>query len=397
MMWVTLLRMKDEAAEAIRRFTAGTEMESGQRLRTLRTDRGGEFTSAEFAAYCAKRGTGRHLTAPYSPQQNGVVERRNQTIIGMARSMLKGMGVPASFWGEAVSTAVHILNRSFTRSVDGQTPFEAWHGHKPDVQYLRVFGCRAHVKITRPGLKKLDDRSVPAVFLGYEPGSKAYMLYDPVAKRILVSRDVVFDEGHAWDWQSASEPVITSEFVMESTDYGGDVSAPVSATAADDIEPQEQSSPDAAEPSTPWVDTDDLEFATPPTAPDPELFDAEDDTEAPHRYRRVADLHGDRLFLTSAEEPACVADAERDPCWSKAMEEEMKSIEENHTWELVDLPRGHRAIGLKWVFKAKRDAGSSSSTRHALWRKDMCSNKEWITKNFSLQWLALNQCGSCWL
>jgi hypothetical protein len=223
--------------------------------------------------------------------------------------MLKGMGVPASFWGEAVSTVVHILNRSFTRSVDGQTPFEAWHGHKPDVQYLHVFGCRAHVKITRPGLKKLDDRSVPAVFLGYEPGSKAYRLYDPVAKRILVSRDVVFDEGRAWDWQSASEPVVTSEFIVESMDYGGDVSAPVSATAAD-----EQSSPDAAEPSTPWVDTDDLEFATPPTAPDPELFDAEDDAEAPHRYRRVADLHGDRLFLTSAEEPASVADAERDPC-----------------------------------------------------------------------------------
>jgi hypothetical protein len=223
------------------------------------------------------------------------VERRNQTIIGMARSMLKGMGVPASFWGEAVSTAVHILNRSFTRSVDGRTPFEAWHGHKPDVQYLRVFGCRAHVKLTRPGLKKLDDRSMPAVFLEYEPRSKAYRLYDPVAKRILVSHDVVFDARRAWDWQSATEPIVTSEFVIESTDYVGDVSAPVTAMAADDIKPQEQPSPGAAEPSTPWAAPDDLEFATPPTAPDPELFDAEDDTEAPHRYRRVANLHGERL------------------------------------------------------------------------------------------------------
>jgi transposase InsO family protein len=110
-MWLTLLRTKDEAAEAIRRFTAGVEMESGQRLRTLRTDRGGEFTSTEFAPYCADRGTGRHLTAPYSPQKNGVVERRNQTIISMARSMLKAMGVLASFWGEAVTTAIHVLTR----------------------------------------------------------------------------------------------------------------------------------------------------------------------------------------------------------------------------------------------------------------------------------------------
>jgi transposase InsO family protein len=97
MMWLTLLCTKDEAAEAIRRFTAAAEMESGQRLRILRTDQGGEFTSTKFAAYWADRGTGCHLTAPYSPQQNGVVERRNQTIIGMARSMLKAMGVPASF------------------------------------------------------------------------------------------------------------------------------------------------------------------------------------------------------------------------------------------------------------------------------------------------------------
>jgi transposase InsO family protein len=113
-MWLVLLAAKDEAAEALRRFTAATEMESGHHLRTLRTDRGGEFTSKDFTAFCLDRGTARHLTAPYSPQQNGVVERRNQTIVGMARSMLKAMSVPAKFWGEAVTTAVFILNRSYT-------------------------------------------------------------------------------------------------------------------------------------------------------------------------------------------------------------------------------------------------------------------------------------------
>src|SRR6185503_10853598 len=88
-MWLQLLTSKDEAAEAIRRFKARAEVDSGKRLRVLRTDHGGEFTMVEFASYCAGEEVARQLTAPYSPQQNGVVERRNQTIVGMARSMMK--------------------------------------------------------------------------------------------------------------------------------------------------------------------------------------------------------------------------------------------------------------------------------------------------------------------
>jgi hypothetical protein len=147
----------------------------------------------------------RHTTAPYSPQQNGVVERRNQTIVGMARNMLKAKGVPVTFWGEAVSTAVFILNRSPTKILKGMTPFEAWHGRKPDVSFLCTFGCMGHVKETRPGLAKLADRSTPMVLLGYEAGSKAYRLYDPRARRVCISRDVVFDEKKAWRWEERGD------------------------------------------------------------------------------------------------------------------------------------------------------------------------------------------------
>src|SRR6266508_2593501 len=132
-MWATLLTSKDEAAGTLARFQAVAVAESGRRLRTLRTDRGGEFTSGTFAAHCAKTGVQRHLPAPYSPQQNGVVEQRNQTVVASARSMLKAKGIPNYLWGEAVLTVVHVLNRSFTRSVAGKTPFEAWYGTKPNV------------------------------------------------------------------------------------------------------------------------------------------------------------------------------------------------------------------------------------------------------------------------
>ena len=154
---------------------------------------------ATFAEYCADDGIGRQLTAPYSPQQNNVVERRNQTIVSTARSLMKAMEVPARIWGESMTTAVYLLNRSPTKSVDGQTPFEVWHGYKPDVSYLRVFGCVAHVKVTKPNPAKLDDRSTPMVLFGYEPGSAAYHVYDPVKNRVHVSRDIIFDEGARWD------------------------------------------------------------------------------------------------------------------------------------------------------------------------------------------------------
>jgi transposase InsO family protein len=96
-MWLQLLTSKNEAAEAVKKFKARSEAESGKKLRVLRTDRGGEFTSVEFAAYCADQGVVRHHTAPYTPQQNGVVERRNQTVVGMARSMMKAKKMPAEF------------------------------------------------------------------------------------------------------------------------------------------------------------------------------------------------------------------------------------------------------------------------------------------------------------
>jgi hypothetical protein len=122
------------------------------------------------------------------------MERHNQTIVAMACSMLKERGVLSKFWGEAITTAVYILNRSYTRSANNKTPYEVWHGKKPNLHYLRVFGCVAHVKTTRPQLKKLDNQSMPMVLMGYDVGTTAYKLYDPVSQRAHVSRDMVFDE-----------------------------------------------------------------------------------------------------------------------------------------------------------------------------------------------------------
>jgi hypothetical protein len=150
--------------------------------------------ATKFASYCVDEGVQRHYSTPYNPQQNGVVERRNQTVVGMARAHLKHMGMPAVFWGEAVVTVVYILSRSLTKALNDRAPYETWHGRKPAVSHLRVFGCLMFAK-KLSHIGKLNDRSTPVVFIGYANGSKAYRILDPGTQRVRTTLDVVFDEG----------------------------------------------------------------------------------------------------------------------------------------------------------------------------------------------------------
>jgi transposase InsO family protein len=195
-MWVAVHDSKGEVADAIRRAQAAAKAECGHKLHVLRTDNDGEFTAAKFTSYCADEGVQRHY-APCNPQQNDVVERRNQTVVGMARALLKQRGMPAVFWGEAVVTAVYILNRSPTKALNGMTSYEAWHGRKPAVSHLRVFGCLAFGK-ELGHIDKLNDKSITGVFIGYAVGSKAYRILDPGTQRVRTTRDVVFDKGRGW-------------------------------------------------------------------------------------------------------------------------------------------------------------------------------------------------------
>lgn len=204
-MWVYMLKNKSEAFCAFKKFRAQVEDGLDKKIKVLRTDRGGEFMSKDFAAYCEETGIERHFTAPYTPQQNGVVERRNRTVVEMTRSYLKEMKMPSEMWGEAVRHSIYVLNRLPTRALSRQTPYEAWTGIKPNVSHIRVFGCLSHMKIPNIHSKKLDDRSMQVVNLGREPGTKAYRVYDPVTKRVYVSRDVVFEESKCWPWSQQEE------------------------------------------------------------------------------------------------------------------------------------------------------------------------------------------------
>ena len=131
---------------------------------------------------------------PYTPQQNGVAERKNRSLMEMARCMVKSQSLPHGFWLEAVMCATYVLNRCPTKALQVVTPYEAWHGRKPSIGHLRVFGCLAYALVPVQHRRKLDDKAVKCIFVGYSAESKGYHLYHPQTKRILVSRDVVFVE-----------------------------------------------------------------------------------------------------------------------------------------------------------------------------------------------------------
>jgi hypothetical protein len=128
--------------------------------------------------------------------------------------MLKAQALPDPFWAEAVNTAVYILNRSYTKALQGKTPQEAYSGKKPSVLHFRTFGCTCYAHIPDVSRKKLDAKSKKCIFLGYSEESKAYRLYDPEARKILTSRDVVFDEEQPQLAANNDSQVISSAEVL---------------------------------------------------------------------------------------------------------------------------------------------------------------------------------------
>ncbi|KAL4289903.1 hypothetical protein GQ457_14G000940 [Hibiscus cannabinus] len=197
MTWVYFVKEKSEVFSVFKKFKSSIEKQSGNAVKVLRTDRGGEFVSTEFDNFCEEMGIQHQLTASYTPQQNGVAERKNRSLVEMAKSMLKAKCLPKSFWAEAIHTAAYVLNRSPTSALTHLTPFEAFQGRKPKVTHFKVFGCVAHVLVPSQKRSKLDDNSVKCIFVGYSLETKGYRFYNPENKKLIISRDVVFDEKSA--------------------------------------------------------------------------------------------------------------------------------------------------------------------------------------------------------
>uniref|UniRef100_A0A2N9EI16 Integrase catalytic domain-containing protein n=1 Tax=Fagus sylvatica TaxID=28930 RepID=A0A2N9EI16_FAGSY len=249
----------------------------------------------------------------------------------MARSMLKGKGLPNMLWAEAVHTAVYILNRSPTKAVRNKTPFEAWHKQKPMVNQLKVFGCIAYAHIPSQEREKFDEKGEKYIFIGYSDESKGFRLLNPKSNKLVVSRDVIFDEMESWQWEdnlqeSRNFEVPTLDFQDKSNSLPNPNSVEVPRTAS-----SPNRSPNTALPSSDSIDAE----------------------SPPRKMHSLSDIYQSCEFALFSSEPQTFEDAIKENVWANAMNEEIASIERNQTWELVDLPNGREVIGLKWIYKTK--------------------------------------------
>jgi transposase InsO family protein len=351
--WSYLLKEKSSVFDVFKRFKSLVEKESSCSIKSLRSDRGGEYTSTEFNDFCSSQGIKRQLTAAYTPQQNGVSERKNRTLLNMVRSMIAARGVPKKFWPEAILWATYVMNRSPTHAVKDITPEEAWSGMKPSVKHFRVFGCVAHVHIPDAHRKKLDIKSTRCVLLGVSEESKAYKLYNPLEKKIIISRDVVFEEEKGWNW-GGKEAVKQDNALSDDT---SDVEVENSIENSDDEVANENEIVNDTEEENNMNDHHDSEY------------DSEESSDLPPRARNPPGYLRDYVtglenvdnqmqnlaiaLFSSNEDPSNYEEASKFDVWRKAMDSEIQSIESNKTWELTTLPEGVKAIGVKWIYKTK--------------------------------------------
>ncbi|KAH9753759.1 hypothetical protein KPL71_015193 [Citrus sinensis] len=295
--------------------------------------------------------------------ENGVAERMNRTLLEKVRCILSHAGLDKTFWAEAVSYASHLINRLPSTTIGCKTPMEMWSGkHAQDYDSLRIFGCPAYYHV-KDG--KLDPRARKSIFVGFKGGVKGFKLWDLEDKKFVCSRDVTFDEASIMKVSSSQQVENKTTEVLQRVEFDATPYVPVSSTSENDSTME----------VTPRVEEDVVFSDVPQNAETIEDVD-NDDFIATRRPRREIKKPGwltkdmvvayalpvidDDISNTFSE---ALRSSESDQ-WKLAMEEEMKSLHQNQTWELVKLPKGKKAIGNKWVYTKKQGSPNQSTPRY---------------------------------
>ncbi|KAJ9536411.1 hypothetical protein OSB04_un000403 [Centaurea solstitialis] len=434
--WVFFLRTKDETSGLIKPFVIRVENKTNLKVKVIRSDNA--------------KGIERQYSAPRTPQQNGVAERRNRTLIEAARTMLVDSKLPITFWAKAVNTACYVQNRVLIVKSKGKTPYELFEKKKPFIGFLKPFGCPCTILNTKSQLGKFDSKLEDGFLVGYSSESKALRVFNSSSRITEESDNVECNEntpnvpvetGSSTDKSRETETPFVM-FPMPTVDpiefcHGEKEPEP---EKEDDVNTgQKESREDQSErereteketirnhPVTPQEDDVDDSHSSDMSIIDPQITHQEDYLDDSHSsdlnitnldepHTNVIDstcvneegdayesnlgvnLPEELLHLTrtqknhpsslvigdmqspmitrkqskavgfqnpnsamfscflSQTKPKKVFDAMKDPSWIEAMQEELLQFVLQHVWDFVDLPRGHRAIGTKWIFRNKKD------------------------------------------
>ncbi|GKA28251.1 putative ribonuclease H-like domain-containing protein [Tanacetum coccineum] len=192
--WVFFLATKDETSGILKSFITGVENLIDQRVKVIRCDNGTEFKNKEMNQFCERKGIKREFSVARTPQQNGVAERKNRTLIEAARTMLADSKLPTTFWAEAVNTACYVQNRVLVTKPHNKTPYELFLGRKPALGFMRPFGCPVTILNTIDHLGKFDGKADEGFFVGYSINSKAFRVFNSRTRIVEENLHVQFSE-----------------------------------------------------------------------------------------------------------------------------------------------------------------------------------------------------------
>lgn len=350
-------------------FKNFAENQTGHKIKSIRTDNGREYCNEAFMKHLREFGDDHEKSAPYAQQQNGKSERLNRSLTEKARCMLFDNNLEANFWAEAVCAAAHVLNRSPSRCVVDKIPEEIWSGKRPDVSHIRVFGCKAMMMIPKQKRTKLEPKSLECIMVGYAQGSKAYRLFDPVNRRIHISRDVVFQEHEVIDRSRIKsnhfyfylDEVDNGNEVKDVADISNDNIETINLDPADDDNVDSSQDRNRSHVGSVHRDNESTIITLESSDNDSFYDDPRDESYVPDEPVLIPDQQrrSERLNYIEASDMATVNQALAGPNksnWQQAMKDEYKSLIANNTWTLVDLPAGRKPITNKWVFQTKHDS-----------------------------------------
>ncbi|OUC43997.1 integrase core domain protein [Trichinella nativa] len=334
------LKNQNEVLDAFMDFKSHAENQTGNKIKTLRSDNATEYCSENFQKFLRVNGIRHETSVQYTPQQNGVAEGKNRTLLDMARCMLLESKLSLKFWAEAISTACYIRNRCPSRSLNGEIPLTLWNGRKLTLNYFRTFGERAYVLDKSPGKGKFSTRSKECIFIGYSTESKAYRLWCPAERKVFKSRDMKF----------------TRKFENDETFH--QLTAQNQEWPANDTREKEN-------------ETFELQL-TPNESNETHQSGGtlvQNEAEQVTETRKIKVLPGRPRLVRSGRlmnDPKSVAEAlscHESKEWLEAMKREYEALVKNNTWEIVNRLQRQKVITCQWVYNTKFNADGSIKQR----------------------------------
>jgi hypothetical protein len=347
------MKNRSEVLTIYRDFAKMIQTQYSKAIKVFRSDNAREYRQTNFSSIFKHYGTIFHTSCSGTSQQNGQAERKLRHILDTVKALTNAASTPVSFWGEAAFTAVYTINRCPSPVIQNTTLYERLFDTAPNYSLLKVFGCVCFVLLQPYERTKLQTRSQLCCFLGYGLEEKGYWCYDLVAKRLRVSRHVVF-----WEHKMFySLPSFSAGNSDSQADPLPDLFPEIPSLSAKTANPISDESP-PTDPSSNESSIADPTFDKSPLSA-PAANPVNTTAPEPCRSYRVNtfpshlhDFHCFSIFAT-LHEPHTFREASPDPLWQQVMKEELDALLKTGTWDLVDLPAGKSAIGCKWVYKIK--------------------------------------------